>query len=77
MSEQDTQTKDKNTKTGRTELLVGAGIGAYGIANFLATGFLCPACVVVAPALIGTGIYCYLKSKKDTDDTCQKNQGQR
>lgn len=53
---------------GTTSLLVGAGIGTYGVANYLAAGVVCPFCVIAAPALLGTGIYLRMRHnrKKET-----------
>ena len=36
---------------------MGVGIGAFGIASLATLGAVCPACVIVAPALVGAGLY--------------------
>ena len=46
---------------GTNNLLLGAGVGAYGTATFVATGAVCPACIVLAPALLGYGAYKRMK----------------
>lgn len=46
---------------GTNNLLLGAGVGAYGTATFVATGAVCPACIVLAPALLGYGAYKRIK----------------
>lgn len=42
---------------GTNDLLLGAGVGIYGAAAFIATGAVCPTCIVLAPALLGYGAY--------------------
>ena len=46
---------------GTNDLLLGAGVGAYGTATFIATGAVCPACIIIAPALLGFGAYKRMK----------------
>ena len=56
MSDED-KNKEDNSEKGTTSLLLGAGVGTYGTTMFLASGFICPACVFVAPTLLGVGAY--------------------
>ncbi|MDX2095010.1 MAG: hypothetical protein SFW64_03625 [Alphaproteobacteria bacterium] len=51
-------------ETGTSNLLMGAGIGAYGTASFVATGAICPVCIVLTPVLLGAGAYQRLKSRR-------------
>ena len=55
---------DAHSEKGTTELLFGAGVGTYGTAAFLTTGFACPACMILTPALIGVGAYKRIKFNK-------------
>lgn len=43
----------------------GLGVSVYGTALAATTGVVCPACVMVAPALIGAGVYKTLKNKRN------------
>jgi len=36
---------------------LGLGLGGYATATSLLAGFVCPVCVVAAPALLATGVY--------------------
>jgi len=38
-------------------LALGAGVGAMGTGAALLTGATCPLCVIIAPALIGVGVW--------------------
>ena len=74
---QDTQsTEEKDCKScpsgekGTTELIFGAGLGTYGTAAFLMTGFACAACMILTPALIGVGAYKRIKFNK-SKQTCE------
>ncbi|MFW0777880.1 MAG: hypothetical protein ACN2B6_09205 [Rickettsiales bacterium] len=49
---------------GTPELAIGAGVCTYGTGYFLATGGLCPACLVIAPAMLGLGAYKRMKHNK-------------
>lgn len=62
MSENDQKPETKGSarspsETGNTSLVAGAGIGAYGTAMAVTAGYICPFCVVAAPALLGLGAY--------------------
>ena len=46
---------------GTNNLLLGAGVGVYGTATFAITGAVCPACIILTPALIGLGAYKRMK----------------
>ena len=46
---------------GNTDLAIGAGVSMYGTGYFLATGGLCPACLIIAPAMLGVGAYKRMK----------------
>lgn len=60
--------EEKNKpETGNTNLALGAGIGVYGTVAFLATGVVCPICVIVPPALLGYGAYQRYKHNKSKD----------
>lgn len=56
--------KEEKPDKGNLELAAGAGIGAYGTAMAITAGFVCPACVIAAPALLGAGLYKRHKAKK-------------
>ena len=59
---------------GTNNLLLGAGVGAYGTATFLATGAVCPTCIVIAPALLGYGAYKRIKfNQKKREEAAQAN----
>lgn len=36
---------------------IGFGLGGYAAATTVLTGFVCPVCMVAAPALIAAGVY--------------------
>ncbi|MDT8397089.1 MAG: hypothetical protein RQ899_00535 [Pseudomonadales bacterium] len=42
-------------ETGSGNLLMGAGIGSVGTLSYLATGVVCPSCLIFTPALLGLG----------------------
>ena len=44
-------------KQGNDLVVAGVGVGAAGLAGAAVLGVTCPACVVVAPALVGAGLY--------------------
>lgn len=55
---QTSEKKTRKTSDNGNELLVtGAGVGVMGVVGAAVVGVTCPACVVVAPALVGAGLY--------------------
>lgn len=42
---------------------MGVGLGAFGAVSALTLGAVCPLCVVVAPAMVGLGLYKRLRHK--------------
>ena len=60
-----TDEKTQKSKEGNDYLLMGGGVGVYGATLAAATGVVCPTCVIIAPALIGAGVYKKMKSKKN------------
>jgi hypothetical protein len=48
---------EETRSEGNTMVGMGLGLGAFGVASGALLGAVCPLCVVVAPALVGTGIY--------------------
>ena len=54
---------------GTNDLLIGTGVGAYGTASFLATGALCPTCLIITPAFLALGAYKRMKFNKKQKDT--------
>lgn len=55
----------KSDETQGNELVVtGVGVGATGLVGAAVLGVTCPACVVVAPALVGAGLYKRWRSKR-------------
>lgn len=52
MTDEDTQRKEANTCIG-----LGIGVGALGAAGAAVSSAVCPLCVVIAPALIGWGVF--------------------
>lgn len=42
---------------------LGLGLGGYVTATSVLAGFVCPVCVVAAPALIATGVYQKIKNR--------------
>lgn len=42
---------------------LGIGLGGYVTASAVLAGFVCPVCVVAAPALIATGVYQKIKKR--------------
>ncbi|MEM9469932.1 MAG: hypothetical protein AAF988_07195 [Pseudomonadota bacterium] len=65
-------TEEKGTGT----LLLGSGIGAYGATNFALSGFICPACIIAAPALLGYGAYQRYKFNKNQRDAQKESSSQ-
>lgn len=51
-------------KNGNAALIGSAGFAAMGTGLALGSSFICPVCMFATPALLGTGIYQKLKSKK-------------
>lgn len=47
---------------------MGLGLGAFGAVSALTLGAACPLCVVVAPAMVGLGLYKRLRRKPAGDD---------
>ena len=47
---------------------MGVGVGVFGAASALLIGATCPLCVVVAPALVGAGVYKRIRSKRRKKD---------
>lgn len=47
----------EDMKNAKAALAMGAGVGAVGTASALLIGATCPICVVMAPALIGVGLF--------------------
>ena len=66
VEENKTQSSESCTpcEKGTSNLLLGAGVGVYGTATFVTTGVVCPACIVMAPALLGYGAYKRVKFNK-------------
>lgn len=46
---------------------MGLGLGAFGAVSALTLGATCPLCVVVAPAMVGLGLYKRLRHKPAGD----------
>lgn len=68
MSEHKSETN--NTETGNANLLMGGGVAAYGVTLAVTSSFICPACIIVAPALLAMGgvqKLKYLKSKQKAE----------
>jgi hypothetical protein len=69
--EQDEDTAESERKDANSLLGMGIGVGAFGAASALLLGAVCPLCVVVAPALVGAGVYkrvrCKRRTKNDED----------
>lgn len=42
---------------------LGLGLGGYVTATSVLAGFVCPVCVVAAPALIATGVYQKIRNR--------------
>ncbi len=63
----DNKNKTSN-KEGNDYLFMAGGVGAYGVTVAAVTGAVCPACLVITPALVGAGIYKKMKSKKENKD---------
>lgn len=49
---------------GTTDFLMAGGVGVYGTGYFAVTGAMCPACVVIIPALVGVGAYKRIRYNK-------------
>lgn len=56
---------DDEIKTANTALFAGAGLGAYTSLTAVTSSFICPVCIVAAPALIGYGLYKRVKTKSE------------
>ena len=61
--------------TGNIELLAAGGLGAYGATTLVTAGFVCPSCLVIAPALLALGGYKKYKALQ-TDKEDHQNQTQ-
>jgi len=46
---------------------LGLGLGGYATATGVLAGFVCPACVVAAPALLAAGVYQKIRNRNPTD----------
>ncbi len=68
------QTGCSPCEKGTTMLVVGSGLGLglYGTASFMATGAVCPACLIFAPVFLGYGAYKRMRFNKAKNgcDTC-------
>jgi hypothetical protein len=62
--EKETKNQEKSSDNSTLYLGTGAGLGAYATATTILSGVTCPLCVVVAPALIATGIYQKIRNGK-------------
>jgi hypothetical protein len=54
---------------GTGNLLLGAGVGTYGTVTFVTTGVVCPACIILTPALLGYGAYKRMKFNRKKKPT--------
>ena len=66
-SEEPKDVKDSGS-TGNTNLLIGAGFGAYGTTLAVTVGYVCPMCLIITPIFLGMGgvqKYKYLKKKAE------------
>lgn len=61
---QDPETSNVQEKEANACIGVGASVGALG-AGAAALGAVCPVCFIVAPALVGIGLYQRNRSKKN------------
>lgn len=53
-----TSTEDRNElRDANSFIAMGAGVGAMGTGAALLAGATCPLCVVIAPALVGFGVW--------------------
>lgn len=43
---------------------LGLGLGGYVTATSVLAGFVCPVCVVAAPALLATGVYQKIRNRR-------------
>ncbi|HEP6426279.1 TPA: hypothetical protein VDB83_000543 [Burkholderia cenocepacia] len=43
---------------------LGLGLGGYATATSVLAGFVCPVCVVAAPALFATGVYQKIRNRR-------------
>lgn len=57
--------KNNKVTEGNDYLLMGGGVGAYGATLAVVTGTICPTCIIIAPALIGAGIYKKLRKNNN------------
>jgi uncharacterized membrane protein YebE (DUF533 family) len=66
---EDKKIKDNNQEKGTSTLLLGAGVGTYGAATLATIGAICPACLVLTPALLGYGAYQRYKFNQNQADS--------
>jgi hypothetical protein len=66
-TEQPKPAKKKSSSDANMLLGTGVGVGVYGTVMATATGIVCPACVVIAPALLGAGAYKKWREKKASE----------
>lgn len=57
----------KARREGNQCIALGVGVGGVGTAAALTLGATCPLCFVVAPALVGLGVYRRIKPVSDKD----------
>lgn len=55
--------KSPAEKEANKVIAIGTGVGAMGIGTTLLAGITCPLCVVIAPGLIGLGLFQRWRSK--------------
>ena len=58
---QETSTTKNENKEANTCIGLGVGVGAFGVIGATVSGAVCPLCLVVAPALVGYGVYRRIK----------------
>ena len=55
---------DSMRREGNACLGLGAGVGAFGAGSAVFVGATCPLCYIVAPALIGMGVYGRMRARR-------------
>lgn len=76
MNEQKQQPVNDPRQDANSCIAFGASLGAVGTGAALLTGITCPLCVVLAPALIGYGVWKRMTHSQPTSDSTKDSSNQ-
>ena len=69
MNQSSSKDSVKNKREAETCIALGAGVGVLGATVAAVTGAVCPLCILIAPGMVGYGLY------KKRKDSVQESQG--